>query len=151
MAQRGVNVSVVRLSQVHNTVKQGLISPLIALARQKGVSAYVDDGLNRWAAVHLSDAARLYVLALEKREAGSRYHAVAEEGILMRAIAEVIGRRLNVPVKRISSADASAHFGWLGAFMHHDMSASSTLTQKRLGWQPKGPGLITDLEQMHYV
>jgi len=151
LAQRGVNISVVRLPQVHNPVKQGLISYLIELARDKGVSAYVDDGLNCWSAVHLSDAAHLYILALEKRVAGSRYHAVAEEGIPLRTIAEVIGRGLNIPVKSIAAADAPAHFGWLSAFVGHDMSSSSALTQERLGWQPKGPGLIADLEQVHYV
>jgi len=150
VARRGVNVSVVRLSQVHTPLKQGLISPLIELARERGVSAYIDDGLNRWAAVHLSDAARLYVLALEKRVAGSRYHAVGEEGIAMRTIAEVIARGLNVPLRRIAAADAPAHFGWLSAFVGLDMPASSALTQQRLAWKPTGPGLIADLEQMHY-
>ncbi|MEQ5842725.1 SDR family oxidoreductase [Paraburkholderia acidicola] len=148
LAQQGVRVSVVRLPQVHNPVKLGLISYLIKLAREKGVSAYVDDGLSRWAAVHLSDAARLYLLALEKRATGSRYHAVAEEGIPLRTIAEVIGRNLNVPVKSVTAADAPAHFGWLSAFVGADMSASSALTQERLAWQPKGPGLIADLEQV---
>jgi nucleoside-diphosphate-sugar epimerase len=151
LAQRGVNVLVVRLSQVHNCVKQGLISPLIELARQKGVSAYVDDGLNRWSAVHVSDAARLYVLALEKGVAGSRYHAVAEEGIALRIIAEVIGRGLDVPVKSIAAADAPSHFGWLSAFVGSDMSASSALTQERLAWRPTGAGLIADLEEMRYA
>jgi nucleoside-diphosphate-sugar epimerase len=151
LVQRGVNVSVVRLPQVHSPVKQGLITPLIELAREKGVSAYIDDGLNRWAAVHLSDAARVYVLALEKGVAGSRYHAVAEEGIALRTIAEVIGRGLNVPVKSIAAADAAAHFGWLGAFVGTDMSASSALTRERLGWQPTGPELIADLEQVRYA
>ena len=148
LAQQGVRVSVVRLPQVHSPVKLGLISYLIELARGKGVSAYVDDGLSRWAAVHLSDAARLYLLALEKRATGIRYHAVAEEGIPLRTIAEVIGRNLNVPVKSIAAPDALAHFGWLSAFVGADMSASSTLTQERLAWQPKGPGLIADLEQI---
>jgi len=148
LAQRGVNVSVVRLPQVHNPIKQGLVTRLIEVAREKGVSAYVDDGLNRWAAVHLSDAARLYLLALEKCVAGSRYHAVAEEGIPLRTIAEVIGRGLNLPVKSIAAADAPAHFGWLSALAGHDMSASSALTQERLAWRPKGPGLIHDLEQI---
>ncbi|MFL9874971.1 SDR family oxidoreductase [Paraburkholderia megapolitana] len=148
LAQRGVRVSVVRLPQVHNPVKLGLISYLIKLAREKGVSAYIDDGLNRWAAVHLSDAARLYLLALEKRATGIRYHAVAEEGVPLRTIAEVIGRNLNVPVTSIAAPDAPAHFGWLSAFVGADMSASSALTQERLAWQPTGPGLIADLEQV---
>lgn len=149
--RRGVNVSVVRLPQVHNTVKQGLISPLIELAQRQGVSAYVDDGLNRWAAVHLSDAASLYILALEKGLAGSRYHAVGEEGIPLRTIAELIGGGLKVPVKSIAAADAAEHFGWLSAFVGLDMPASSALTQKRLAWRPKGPGLLADLKQRHYI
>lgn len=148
VAQRGVNVSVVRLPQVHTPLKQGLISPLIELAREKGVSAYVGDGQNRWSAVHLSDAARLYVLALEKNVAGSRYHAVAEEGIAMRTIAETIGHVLNVPVKSIAAVNAAGHFGWLNTFAGQDMSASGALTQERLGWRPTGPGLIADLESM---
>jgi len=150
LAQRGVNVSVVRLPQVHNTSKQGLISPLIELAREKGVSAYIGDGKNRWAAVHISDAARLYVLALEKHLAGSRYHAVAEQGISLRSIAEVIGRGLNIPVKSVTADEGAAHFGWLNAFIGNDMSASSALTQRRLSWQPTGPDLLSDLEQMRY-
>lgn len=148
--QRGVNVSFVRLPQVHNPEKQGLISPLIELAREKGVSAWVDEGQNRWAAVHLNDAARVYVKALEKRQAGSRYHAVAEEGITMRTIAETIGRGLNVPVESIAADDAAAHFGWLSAFVSQEMSASGALTQQRLGWQPEGPGLIASLTAMKY-
>jgi len=151
VAQRGVNLSVIRLSQVHDPVKQGLISPLIELAREKGVSAYVGDGQNRWSAVHLSDAAKLYVLALEKNIAGSRYHAVAEEGIPMRTIAETIGRILNIPVKQIDAEDAPAHFGWMNIFIGHDMSASSALTQQRLAWRPTGPGLIADLESMRIL
>ena len=150
VASRGVNVSVVRLPQVHDTVKQGLISPLIQFAREKQVSAFVGDGLNRWPAVHVSDAARLYRLALEKQEAGSRYHAVAEEGIPLRNIAEVIGRGLKVPVVSLSQEEARAHFGWLGDFAGLDLLASSEKTQERLGWRPTGPGLIADLEQMKY-
>lgn len=150
VAKRGVNVSVVRLPQVHDTAKQGLISPLIQLAREKKVSAYVCDGLNRWPAVHVSDAARLYRLALEKQEAGSRYHAVAEEGIPLRTIAEVIGRGLKVPVVSLSQEEAQAHFGWLGYFIGIDLLASSGKTQERLGWRPTGAGLIADLEQMKY-
>ena len=150
VAQRGVNVSVVRLPQVHNPVKQGLISPLIQLARDKGVSAFVGDGLNRWPAVHVSDAARLYRLALEEQHAGSRYHAVAEQGVPLRDIAEVIGRGLKVPVVGLSSEQATAHFGWLSAFAGRDLPASSALTRERLGWHPTGPGLIADLEQMRY-
>lgn len=146
--QQGVNVSVIRLSQVHNPHKQGLVTSLIDIARQKGVSAYVDEGKNRWSAVHLSDAALLYVLALEKNSPGSRYHAVAEGGIPMREITETIGLILNVPVVRLAPSEASAHFGWMSHFVIQEMSATSKLTQERLEWQPAGPGLITDLKQM---
>jgi nucleoside-diphosphate-sugar epimerase len=151
VADRGVNVSVVRLPQVHDPVKQGLITYFVATAREKGVSAYVGDGLNRWPAVHVLDAARLYRLALEKGKAGSRYNAVAEEGIPVRDIAEVLGRGLKVPVVSLSPEEAPAHFGWLGMFVGFDMPASSAQTQKRLGWHPTGPGLIADLEQMKYL
>jgi nucleoside-diphosphate-sugar epimerase len=150
MLERGVNVSVVRLPQVHDTVKQGLITYAVHLARDKGVSAYVGDGLNRWPAAHVLDVARLYRLALEKHEAGSRYHAVAEEGVSMRKIAEVIGRGLKVPVVSLSAEEAPAHFGWLAMFAGFDMPASSAQTQEGLGWRPTGPGLIADLEQMRY-
>lgn len=147
----GVNVSVVRLPQVHDQLKQGLITYLVATAREKGVSAYVGDGLNRWPAAHVLDTARLYRLALEKQEAGSRYHAVAEEGIPVREIAEIIGQGLKVPVVSLSPQQALAHFGWLGAFMGFDMPASSAQTQQKLDWHPAGPGLIADLEQMRYL
>jgi nucleoside-diphosphate-sugar epimerase len=146
----GVNVSGVRLPQVHNTVKQGLISPLVQVAREKGVSAYVGDGLNRWPAAHVLDVARLYRLALERREPGARYHAVAEEGVTIRTIAGVIGRGLKAPVVAISPEEAAGHFGWLGMFAGLDLPASSAQTQKVLGWRPTGPGLIADLEQMRY-
>jgi nucleoside-diphosphate-sugar epimerase len=148
VAERGVNVSVVRLPQVHDTVKQGLITYAVQLAREKGLSAYIGEGLNRWPAAHVLDVARLYRLALEKREAGSRYNAVAEAGVPMREIAEVIGRGLKVPVASIAPAEAQAHFGWLAMFSGIDMPASSALTRERLGWNPTGPGLIADLEQM---
>jgi nucleoside-diphosphate-sugar epimerase len=140
----------VRLPQVHDTVKQGLITPLIRVAREKGASAYIGEGLNRWPAAHVLDVARLYRLALEKRETGSRYNAVAEEGILMREIAEIIGKGLNVPVVSLSTEEAQAHFGWLAMFAGSDMPASSALTRQRLGWHPTGPGLISDLEQMRW-
>ncbi len=150
LLKRGVRVSVVRLPQVHNTIKQGLVTYAIAVAREKGVSAYVADGLKRWAAVHVLDAARLYRLALEKQEAGARYHAVAEEGVTVRDIAEAIGRGLRVPVVSKSSEQAAAHFGWLEMFVGRDLIGSSVQTQARLGWRPTGPGLIADLEQMCY-
>jgi len=147
---RGVNVSVVRLPQVHDTIKQGLVSYTIRLAREKGVSAYIGDGLNRWAAAHVHDVAHLYRLALEKHEAGARYHAVAEEGVSMREIAEVTGRGLKVPVVSLSPEEAPAHFGWFAVPAGTDMPASSTQTREKLGWSPTGPGLITDLKNMQY-
>ena len=150
LAAKGVRVGVMRLPQVHNTVKQGLVTYLIAVAREKGVFAYVGDGLNRWPAVHVLDAARLYRLAIEQLETGARYHAVAEEGVPMRDIAEVIGRGLKVPVISVSPEEAPAHFGWLAAFAGRDLPASSALTRERLAWRPTGPGLIADLEQMRY-
>jgi nucleoside-diphosphate-sugar epimerase len=150
VAAKGVRVGVVRLPQVHNTVKQGLITYAVELARQKGVSAFVGDGRNRWPAVHVLDAARLYRLALENLETGARYHAVAEEGVPMRDIAEVIGRGLKVPVISVSPEEAPVHFGWLAAFAGRDLPASSALTQERLAWRPNGPGLIADLEQMRH-
>ena len=150
MLAAGVNVTVVRLPQVHDPVKQGLITPAVAIAREKGVSAYVGDGRNRWPAAHVLDVARLYRLALEKREAGSRYHAVAEEGVSVRDIAEVIGRGLKVPVVAMSPHEVAGHFGWLAGFVGMDIPASSARTQKALGWHPTGPGLIADLEQMRY-
>lgn len=150
-SQVGVNVSVVRLSQIHDRLKQGLVTSLIALAREKQVVAYVGDGQNRWSATHIGDTARLYRLALEKQAAGARYHAVAEEGIPFRQIAEVIARGLNVPTIALSPEEAAGHFGWLGIFAGRDMSASSIKTQERLGWHPTGPGLIDDLEHMRYA
>jgi nucleoside-diphosphate-sugar epimerase len=150
VAAKGVRVSVMRLPQVHDPVKQGLVTYLIDLARQKGVSAYVGDGLNRWPAVHRLDAARLYRLAFEKGVAGARYNAVAEEGVPLREIAEAIGRGLKVPIISKSLAEVGEYFGWLAHFVGNDAPASSALTQQRLGWQPTGPGLITDLDHMQY-
>jgi nucleoside-diphosphate-sugar epimerase len=145
---QGVRVSVMRLPQVHNPVKQGLITYLIDVAREKGVSAYVGEGRNHWPAVHRLDAARLYRLALEKGSAGARYHAVAEQGVALRDIAEVIGQRLKLPVVSKSPEEAAEHFGWLAMFAAFDLRASSALTQKWLGWHPTGPGLIADLQQL---
>jgi nucleoside-diphosphate-sugar epimerase len=150
LSLEGVSAAVMRLPQVHDPVKQGLVTYAIEIARQKGVSAYIGEGSNRWPAVHILDAARLYRLALEKHEAGAIYHAVAEEGVRMRDIAEVIGRGLKVSVKSISPQEASAHFGWLGLFAGFDSPASSALTRKKLDWQPNGPGLIADLQRMNY-
>jgi nucleoside-diphosphate-sugar epimerase len=150
LLKRGVRVSVVRLPQVHNTIKQGLVTYAIAVAREKGVSAYVGDGLNRWAAVHVLDTARLYRLALEKQEAGARYHAIAEEGVPVREIAEAIGRGMKVPVVSKSPEEAAVHFGRLGMFVGRDLPGSSLQTQRILGWRPTGPGLIDDLDRAYY-
>jgi len=150
LLKQGVRVSTVRLPQVHDTRRQGLVTYAIAVAREKGVSGYVGDGLNRWAAVHVLDAARLYRLALEKQEAGARYHAIAEEGVPAREIAEAIGRGLKVPVVSKSPEEAADHFGWLAMFAGRDLVGSSVQTQEGLGWRPTGPGLLADLEQMRY-
>ena len=147
----GVNVSVVRLPQVHNPFKLGLITQLIIKAREKGVAAYVGEGRNRWAAGHLSDVALLYRLALEKREQGARYHAVGEEGVSSRDIAEAIGRGLDLPVVSITPEEVPAHFGWMSMFAGLDLTASSAQTQARLGWHPTGPTLIADLNEARYV
>jgi nucleoside-diphosphate-sugar epimerase len=149
-AEKGVSVAVMRLPQVHDTEKQGLISPLIEIGRAKGASAYVGDGSNRWPAVHIDDAARLYRLALDHHEAGARYHAVAEEGVSMRRIAETIGAGLGVPVVALPPDQAADHFGWMAPFMALDMRASSAWTRSRLNWSPVGPDLISDLEAMDY-
>jgi nucleoside-diphosphate-sugar epimerase len=146
----GVNVSVMRLPQVHNPFKQGLISPLVAIAREKGVSAYVGEGRNRWPAGHLSDVARLYRLAIEKKEPGARYNAVGEEGIEAREIAEALARGLKLQAVSIPPEKAAEHFGWMGMFVGMDMPASSAQTQTKLDWTPTGPKLITDLDAMRY-
>lgn len=150
LALKGVSAAVMRLPQVHDTVKQGLVTYLVATAREKGVSAYVDAGSNRWAAAHISDVARLYRLALEKHEAGARYHAVAEAGVPMRDIAESVGRGLKVSVVSLSPEKAAAHFGWLSGFAGADLVASSEKTRRKLGWNPTGPGLLADLDDMDY-
>ena len=146
MVSRGVRATAMRLPQVHNRLKAGLITPLIEIARAKGVSAYVGDGRNRWPAAHLLDTAPLYRLALEKGIAGERFNAVAEEGVPLREIAEAIGRRINVPVVSKTPEEAPEHFGWLAFFVGNDAPASSAKTQKRLGWHPTRTGLIADVE-----
>jgi nucleoside-diphosphate-sugar epimerase len=150
LLSQGVNVSVVRLPQVHNTLRQGLISPLVEIARQKGVSAYVGEGANRWPACHLSDVVKVYRLAIERGAPGARYHAVAEDGVTTREIAEALGRGLNLPAVSIPEATAMAHFGWLGGFAGLDFPASSAMTRQMLGWTPVGPTLIADLDAAHY-
>ena len=146
----GVTVSVVRLPQVHDTHKQGLISMLIPHAKEKKVSVYIDEGSNRWSACHVTDVAHLYKLAFERGEKGARYNAVAEEGVSMRHIAETIGAGLKVPVISMSAKDAAAHFGWLAMFAGMDLPASSEKTRRVLNWNPTGPDLITDLKNMDY-
>jgi nucleoside-diphosphate-sugar epimerase len=148
VAAQGVNVSVVRLPQVHDPLRQGLITPLIAMYREKGVCAYVGEGRNRWPAAHVTDVAKLYRLAVEKAQPNAKYHAVAEEGVSLRSIAEAIGKRLNLPVKSIAPEEAPNYFGWLARFADHDVPASSAQTRRQLGWEPTGPGLIADLERL---
>lgn len=148
VAAEGVNVSVMRLPQVHDPISQGLITPAIGMYREKGVCAYVGDGLNRWPSAYRLDVARLYRLAVERAEPNAKYHAVAEEGVSMREIAEAIGRRLSLPVKSIAPDEAQAFFGWLGMFAGLDMPASSEQTRRKLGWKPIGPTLIADLERL---
>ncbi len=147
---REVRVSIVRLPQVQDRDKAGLVTFLIELAREKGVSAYVGEGRNRWAAVHRLDVAPVYRLALEKAPAGATYHAVAEAGVPLREIAQAIGRGLKMPVVSKRGEEATNHFGWLSVFAGMDGPASSALTQQRLGWRPVQPtGLIADLDQFN--
>jgi nucleoside-diphosphate-sugar epimerase len=152
LAGRGVRSSVVRLAPtVHGPADaHGFVPWLIAIAREKGVSAYVGDGSNRWPAVHELDAARLYRLALEAAPAGSRLHGVGDEGVPFRDIAEAIGRRLDLQAVGISREEAGAHFGFLGALVTLDNPTSSAATQELLGWPPAHPGLIADLAESHY-
>ena len=150
MLDKGIDVRVVRLPQVHDKVKQGLISPYIEAARETRVAAYVGDGANRWSAAHVLDVAKLYALVLDKGQKGARYHAVAEEGVTARDIAEVVAKGLGVPATSLSPEDAGAHFGWFAMFAGLDLRASSTWTRAQLGWAPTGPGLIADLQEMDY-
>jgi nucleoside-diphosphate-sugar epimerase len=151
VAAKGVRVAIVRLPQVHNTRKQGLVTLLIQIAREKGVSAYAGDGATRWAAGPLKDVAHLYRLAVEKTGPGvTTYHAVEEEGVSLRDIAETIGKGLKVAVVSIPAEKAGEHFGMFGHFATLDMPASSEWTRKTLGWEPTGTGLIEDLASMKY-
>lgn len=151
LAQRGVRTSIIELCpSVHGEGDTGFIPKLIAIAKEKGVAAYIEEGMNRWPAVHRLDAAHLYCLALEKAEPGSRLDGVADEGIVFRDIATVIGKHLNVPVVSIPQDQAQDHFGFLGALAALDIPRSSQSTQQQLGWQPVHPSLLEDLEQGHY-
>ncbi|MGD0375212.1 MAG: SDR family oxidoreductase [Streptosporangiaceae bacterium] len=151
LASRRVRASVVRLPPtVHGDGDNGFLATVVGIARDKGVSGYIGDGSNRWPAVHRLDAARLFRLALEKARAGSVLHAVADQGVPIRAIAEVIGRHLELPVVAIPAEDAGGHFAWLAGFLAADSPASSTLTRERLAWHPTHPGLIDDLDEGHY-
>ena len=151
LASRGVRSSVVRLPPtVHGDGDHGFLSTIVGIARDKGVSGYIGDGANRWPAVHQVDAAHVFRLALEQAPAGSTLHAVADEGVPVRAIAEVIGRHLDVPVVSIAPAEAGGHFSWLAGFLGIDSPASSAVTRELLGWQPTQPGLLDDLDKGHY-
>jgi nucleoside-diphosphate-sugar epimerase len=151
VAARGVRVGIVRLPQVHDTRKAGLVTYLIAVAREKGFVAHVGDGQNRWPAAHVSDVAPLYRLALEKTDKHARYHAVGEEGVSMRDIAEVLGKGLRMPVRSIAPGEAAAYFGWMAHFASADMRASSAKTRSALGWKPTGPGMIEDLQKLEWL
>ena len=148
-AQR-IDVRTIRLPQVHDTTRAGLITPLIAEAKRAGAIAYVGAGASRWAAAHVSDVAKLYRLALERGEPGARYHASAEQGVPSRAIAEAIGQGSGLPVRSITPDEVEQYFGWMAAFAALDMIASNDWTRARLGWEPTGPDLLTDLAVMDY-
>src|SRR5579863_87083 len=152
LAARGVRVSGVRLAPtVHGPGDHGFVKVLVDIARQKGVSGYIGEGNNRWPGVHRLDAGSLFRLALEKASPGSVVHGVADEGVPTRTIAEIIGRKLGLPVASIPPESADAHFGWLGRFFAMDQPASSALTRARMGWNPTHPGLVEDLEAGHYT
>ena len=151
LAAHGIRASVLRLPpSVHGNGDHGFVPRLISIAQEKGVSAYIGDGINRWPAVHRLDAAHLYRLVLEKGTGGASYHGVADEGVPTREIAAAIGRGLNVPVVSKSHEAAADHFGWMARFFGIDSPASSSLTQERLGWKPVQPELIADLNAEHY-
>ena len=150
LLEAGVDVRIVRLPQVHDTVKQGIITPFVEISREKGVVAYIGDGTNRWPAAHVFDVAKLYALVFDHGHRGARYNAVAEEGITARAIAEVVAAGLDLPAVSLSAAEAPGQLGWLAMFAGLDMPASSAWTRAQLGWEPTGPGLIADLKAMDY-
>ncbi|MEU9523027.1 SDR family oxidoreductase [Streptomyces sp. NPDC048224] len=151
LASRGVRSSVVRLAPTnHGEGDNGFVPALIAIAREKGAAGYLGDGTNRWSAAHRLDSARLFRLALEEAPAGLTLHAVAEEGLPARDLAEVIGRQLGLPVVSVPVSEADAHFGWMAGPFAANRAASSVLTRELLGWEPVQPGLVEDLEQGHY-
>jgi nucleoside-diphosphate-sugar epimerase len=150
-ADRGIRSSIVRLPPTnHGDGDNGFMASIVGIARDRGVSGYMGDGTNRWPAVHRLDSAHLFRLAVERAPAGSTLHGVAEEGVQIRDIAEVIGRHFNIPVAAVSAEDAPAHFTWLAGFLGVDSPASSALTRELLDWQPTQPGLIEDLDKGHY-
>lgn len=150
VAAKGVSVAVVRLPQVHDTDKQGLITPMIEIARARGFSAYVGAGNERWSAAHVGDVARLFRLALEQHQPGARYHAVAEEGVPAREVAQAMGLGLGIPVRSLSPDEVPEYYGPFAHFAALDMPASSEWTRKKLGWRPSGPSLLSDLRHMDY-
>ncbi len=151
LVSRGVRAIVMRLPpSVHGQGDHGFVPQLVRIARERGVSAHVGDGSNRWPAVHRADAAQLYRLGLEQAPAGTRLNAIADEGVPMREIAEVIGRRLGLPVESKTPEEAKAHFGWIAPFAAFDVPSSSALTRERFGWRPRQPGLLADLEACYF-
>ncbi|WP_395607231.1 SDR family oxidoreductase [Pseudomonas sp. B22129] len=148
--EAGIDVRVVRLPQVHDTVRQGLITYYVALAREKGVAAYINEGANCFSAAHVTDVAQLYVSVLERGERGARYHAVAEQGVSSRQIAEVVAKGLGISTVSLKTEESAAHFGWFAMFAGVDLRASSEWTRHQLNWRPEGPGLLDDLRAMDY-
>lgn len=147
---RRIDVRTIRLPQVHDTTRAGLITPLVAEARRSGAVAYLGEGQTRWSAAHVSDVAKLYALALERGEPGARYHASVEEGVTACSIAEAIGKGTGLPVRSIAAEDIERYFGWMAPFVGLEMIASSSWTRARLGWEPTGPDLLSDLAAMDY-
>jgi nucleoside-diphosphate-sugar epimerase len=150
LTARRIDVRTIRLPQVHDATRAGLITPLVAEAGRAGAVAYLGEGQTRWSAAHVSDVAKLYVLALEKGEPGARYHASVEEGVTARAIAEAVGERIGLPVRSVAADEVEHYFGWMTPFAGLDMTASNAWTRARLGWEPTGPDLLTDLAAMDY-
>ena len=148
LLDESIDVRFVRLPQVHDTTRQGLISPYAEIAWQKGAVAYIGEGANRWPAAHVRDVSKLYVLVLEKGHKGKRYHAVTEEGVTVREIAQTLSVGLNLPMTSLSTEEAPQFFGWFAMFADKDLRASSTWTREQLGWNPTGPGLIEELQNM---